>query len=260
MTPGLPRTRTPEERELAAKNSELAALNLQLAQRELDFATLRVELRNFEQLYLRVVGLKFAKIDDLEAQIAEALKNRRPSDEIARERAADARAKATESAAAAGAIDPQRHAAGFQPSDDLKRLYREIAKRVHPDLAIEEDERAIRNRVMAEANRAYAGDDETRLREILEEWETSPDAVTGDGVGAELVRAIRRIHQIQARLASIEIEIAKLAGSELSTLKTRAELARQKGLDLLAQMAEQLDEQIAQLLDERDGIGSNEAS
>jgi hypothetical protein len=64
------RAPTPEERELAAKNADLAVLKIQLAQRELDFATLRVELRGFEQRYLRIVGIKFAAIDDLEALIA----------------------------------------------------------------------------------------------------------------------------------------------------------------------------------------------
>ena len=70
MASNITRTQTPEERELAAKNADLAALEIQLAQRELDVATLRVELHGFEQRYLRTVGVKFAEIDDLEAQIA----------------------------------------------------------------------------------------------------------------------------------------------------------------------------------------------
>jgi hypothetical protein len=86
MSSNIIRTQTPEERELAAKNDDLAALKIQLAQRELEFATLRGELRAFEQRYLRIVGVKFAEIDDLEAQIAEALKRRNPGDETARHR------------------------------------------------------------------------------------------------------------------------------------------------------------------------------
>src|SRR5437762_1774685 len=197
MPSNIARRQTPEERELAAMKADLAALEIQLAQRELDFATLRVELHAFEQRYLRIVGVKFAEIDDLEAQIAEALNRRTPSDETTRRRAEEARTKATESAAAAGAIEPQAHAEDFKPSDDLKRLYREIAKRIHPDLATDDAERAKRNQVMAEVNRAYADGDEARLRAILSEWETSPDAVTGKGIGAELVRTIRKIHQVE---------------------------------------------------------------
>lgn len=63
----MPLTQTPEERELAAKNAHLGMLTLQLTQRELDLATLQAGLRAFEQQYLRVVGVAFAEIDDLEA-------------------------------------------------------------------------------------------------------------------------------------------------------------------------------------------------
>jgi hypothetical protein len=260
MTSHIARTQTPEERELAAKNAELAVLETQLAQRELDLATLQVELHAFEQRYLRIVGVKFAEIDDLEAQIAEVLNRRNPTDETARLRAANARAKATESAAAAGAIEPLTHAIGFKASDDLKRLYREIAKRIHPDLATEDAERAKRNQLMAEVNRAYAACDEARLRAILDEWETSPDAVTGQGIGAELIRTLRKIHQVQARLATLENEIVKLTGSELAVLKARTESERLHGVDVLTQMVEQLDERLVQLRRKSDSLRSNEAS
>ena len=259
MTSNLTRRQTPEERELAAKQAELAALEIQLVQRELDAATLWVELHAFEQRYIRIVGVKFVEIDDLEAQIAEAMSRRHPSDETTRQRAEDARARATESAAAAGAIE-LAPAVDFKPSDVLRRLYRELAKRIHPDLTTDAAERAKRNQLMAEVNRAYADGDEARLRAILDEWETSPDAVTGDGVGAELIRTLRKIHQVQARLAAIEVEIAALSESELAVLKARADTEQLKGLDVLAQMAAQLDEQILHLRRKRDGLKSDAGS
>lgn len=259
MTTRIIRTQTPEERELAAKNADLAAVETLLAQRELDLATLRAELHAFEQQYLRIVGIKFAEVDDLEAQIAEAFNRRNPPDQAARQRAADARTKATESARVTGAIEPRTQPVDFTPSEDLKRLYREIAKRVHPDLATDDAERAKRNQVMAEVNRAYADSDEARLRAILNEWEVSPDAVPGVGIGAELVRTIRKIHQVEGRLARIEAEIASLTGSELAALKARVESERKNGRDVLAQMAEQLSERIVQLRRQRDGLRSNEA-
>lgn len=253
------RTQTPEERELAAKNALLAAMEIELAQRELDFTTLRVALHAFEQEYLRVVGIKFAEIDDLKAQIAEALNRRNPTDEEILQRAVEARMKATESAGVTGAIEQRAQFADFKPSDVLKSLYREVAKRIHPDLATDEDERADRNRVMAEVNRAYGECDEERLRRILSEWETSPDAVKGEGIGAELVRTIRKIHQAEQRLASIDGGIARLSGAELSLLKARAESERLNERDLLVAMAEQLDTQILHLRRRRDALRSNEA-
>jgi hypothetical protein len=98
------------------------------------------------------------------------------------------------------------------------------------------------------------------LRAILDEWETSPDAVTGDSIGAELVRTIRKIYQVQARLAVIEFEMAGLTVSELALLKTRAESEQVNGMDVLRQMADQLDEQIVPLRRQRDVLRSTEAA
>ena len=113
---------------------------------------------------------------------------------------------------------------------------------------------------MAEVNRAYAEGDEVRLGAVLNEWETSPDAVTGHGVGAELVRTIRKIHQVEGRLAGIEIEIGKLNGAELSLLKARADSARTNGRDLLAEMADRLDMRILSLRRKGDGLKTTEAT
>ena len=43
-----------------------------LAQRELDLLTLQAELNEFESLYLRLVGVKYAELDEIEARIAAA--------------------------------------------------------------------------------------------------------------------------------------------------------------------------------------------
>ena len=222
---------TPEERELAAKKTDLVALESQLAQRELDLATLQIELRTFQQHYLRTVGVKFAALDEAEAQIAETLTRQNPSDKTARQRAVEARSKAAESAGATGALEDQTRIVDFTPSDALRRLYREIAKCVHPDLASDEAQRDKRTHVMAEVNRAYATGDEQRLRAILNEWRTNADSVTGEGVGAELVRTIRKVHQVHARLAAVETEIAALTASELAVLKAKADAERMHGRD-----------------------------
>jgi hypothetical protein len=46
MSTEIIRNRTPEERELEKKKAELASLEAELIPRELDFATLRAELRH----------------------------------------------------------------------------------------------------------------------------------------------------------------------------------------------------------------------
>jgi len=236
------RRQTPEERELDRKRAELARLESELAQRELDLATLQAELRAFEGRYLRIVGVRYAALDEIEAQIAEAQARLNPGDSTAQRGAAQARAEAQESAQAAKEAGPQLK---FTPSENLKKTFREVAKRLHPDLTTDEKERTRRQRLMAEANRAYAEGDETRLQAILREWEESPESVTGEGPGAELVRAIRKIAQVEQRLRTIEAEMAQLKASELFQLEVKVEEAEAEGRDLLIAMAQQVDQQVA---------------
>src|SRR5437867_3121215 len=100
MTTGIARRRTPEELELEKKKAELGELESQLSQRELELATLQAELHAFERRYLRIVGVRYAELDEIEAQIAELLARQRPQGDKAHREAAKARTKAEESAQA----------------------------------------------------------------------------------------------------------------------------------------------------------------
>jgi chromosome segregation ATPase len=240
-------TQTPEEQELARKQAELATLEAELAQGELDFATLRAELHAFEARYLRIVGARYAQLDEIKAQIAEALADAAPREQKSRTEARRARAQAHESADAAGqAGDEGEWPHKFQPSENLRKLYREVARRIHPDLGSDDQDRDRRTQLMAEANRAYEEGDEARLQAILQEWESSPEAVKGEGTGAELVRVIRKIAQVRRRLRDIETEIAGLKESDFYKLKVKVDQAEAEGCDLLVEMVARLDGQIAE--------------
>jgi hypothetical protein len=164
---------------------------LKLAERELDLATLRAELHGFERTYLRIVGSRLAELDEIEAQIAEAGARNQPKDREAQERASQALAQAQESAQAVEAEQEAGKREPFTPSENLQKLYREVARRIHPDLATDEGERKRRHELMTEANRASEMGDVARLEAILRDWESSPESVKGEGRGAELVRVIR---------------------------------------------------------------------
>lgn len=226
----------PEENELRVKLLELADLEKELVERELQLTGSRAELADFERLYLKTVGVLYAELDEIEARIAELIARQNPSNEGAQDTAQQARRKATESHSAVGdaALEVSKN---FRASPELKNLYREVARRIHPDLAASEADRARRQRFMAQANRAYEEGDEARLKAILEEYENSPDTVVGDGIGAELVRVIRKIAQVRRRLAEIEGELKLFMQLELMELKNRVEEGRTQGHDILAEMA-----------------------
>ena len=230
----------PEERELENKKAELASLEAELVQRELDFATLRTELRSVESRYLGTVGILYAELDQIEAEIAEAEARRRPSDLGAQDHATRARTQAEESAQTARAAGESKP----KPTESLKKLFREVAKRIHPDLATNDADRARRQKLMAEANRAYEEGDEAKLQAILSEWETSPESVEGEGVGPELIRVIRKVAQIQRRLVEIEGEMQQLRTSDLYQLWAKTDEAETQGRDLFKEMASQVEQEI----------------
>ena len=238
----------PEEEELARLEARLHELEDRLADQEEQLATLRRERAGFLARYLGIVGVRLAALDRLEADIAAALADRNPS--IETEQAAEkTRVQAEQSSQALG-DDPEAlaHAAQApvrETPEEFKRLYRKVAKAVHPDLASDERDRQARECLMAEANRAYEEGDARRLQGILDGWSARPESVGGDGVGARLIRTIRLIAAVETRLAAIVGEIAALASDDLEKLREEERRARADGRDLLQEMADELDVRMA---------------
>jgi hypothetical protein len=230
----------PEDVELSKKKAELAELQSRLADLEFQLLNLRVELNEFESLYFTAVGALYAELDEIEALIAERVAKQQPSDSNA-QAAQEARRRAKESAQVAKDI---RTTPKLLRSDSLRDLYRVVAKRIHPDLADNDQDRALRERLMTEVNLAYARGDEAKVRVILEEYEDSPDAVAGNHVGAELVRTIRRINLVTNRIQTIEFEVTALKTCELYRLKEKLDEGSRKGKNILAELADSLRQQI----------------
>ena len=236
------------------KRAQLAALEQELSERELDRATLQADLAVIEKSYLDVVGRKYAELDQLEAKIAEAHASQNPLDQAAQKRAEDARVQAEESTRTVEDREEQTRRQKGNQSASLRDCYRQAAKLLHPDLTLDPKQKEIRQRLMAEVNQAYAEGDEERIRQILSEWQASPDNVEGDGFGAELVRVIRKIAQVQARLRAIATEMDQLRVSELWQLKSKIEEAHAQGLDLLEDLAVRLDQRIGETRERLNGI------
>lgn len=242
MTTNITSTRRPEEEELARKQAELGQLESELAERELRLATLRGDVGTFERRYVKTVGVLYAELDEINAQLAERLATKSRSEEAKRvAKQARQQAEQSRSAVHSQAID----AKDFTPSQELKSLYREVAKRIHPDLASERADRTKREELMAKANQAYQEGDADRLRRILEEYESRPESVQGSGVAADLVRVIRKIKQVKIRLIQIEHEMQTLLDSDIAKLKAKAEELEKQGRDLFEELASRVREQIA---------------
>lgn len=235
----------PEERELARKLKEQERLESELAECELQLATLRGELRTLEARYLNLVSARYAELDELRAQIAERLAAEDPSNERLQRAAREARARADESHAALREAPPHKGQT-FSPSPELKKMYREAAKRIHPDLTANPSDRERRQTAMAEVNRAYQQGDASAIGKILDAYESSPEAVEGEGAGAELVRVIRKLSLMKNRLGEIEAEMQTLLSSDLYGLKTQTDEAQEQNRDLISEMAEKIQERVTE--------------
>ncbi len=236
---------TPEEIELETKRAELSGLEEKLALKELDLTTLQVGLEDLRRRYLRIVGVKLASLDEINAQIAEALARVEPENKKIKKEAEQSRTQAQESADATGSITEEEYEKEpFKPSENLKQLYRDLAKKIHPDLAPDKKARERRHSYMQEVNKAYSERNEERLRSLLNEWENSPDSVSGEGTGAELIRIIRQLALVRNRIKAISKEMENLKKSELYILKLKIEEAQDEGKDLLSEMAAEVDGKI----------------
>ena len=196
----------PEKLELDKKHKMLRRLKNRLVIREEELTELRAELEQFEAQYTMEVGRLYADLDEVEAQIAEQEVKLNPEDEEIKKRADEARQRAEESAEATEEENWQACTHKWNPSPEAKKAYHNLAKIIHPDLAIDEEERTHRHGLMAKLNDAYSEGDQVLLNKLVEDYRDSPDLVRGDSIGDELIRAIRQIYQVKRRLRELREE------------------------------------------------------
>ncbi|QEU93079.1 hypothetical protein [Streptomyces kanamyceticus] len=248
-------TSRPEARlERAVRAAEQALIEYEIA-----LETFRVEVENFSRLHHQKLGPMYARLDELDAQIAEATAAR-TGDPEDRRKAAEARARVMPMPgveelfhgwmdaeglypeAAAMLTDqsvrpPQR----VRPGEEARKLYRELVRKAHPDLAQEEGERNRREEFITRVNAAYARGDEALLRELSEEWAAGP---------APEVQPLTRSEELYARLEWLaqRKELLSVLAKELEegAIGGMLRLAPDDPDTLLDEIAEQLLAQVAE--------------
>lgn len=233
---------TPDDLALLDKREQLAAVRTTLAERESELAQLRAQLKTFEGRYLRQVGVLYAELDELEARIAEREVALYDSDS-ARRRAEEARQQAQQTHDAA--FGDAAEAEEFDPPPSLKTLFRDVAKRIHPDFARDDAEQRHFTLLMARANQAYSRGDLETLQRMLDDHREINAAIAGEGAAAELLRITRQIQHAQRDVAVLDTERHTLLSSDIAHLHLDAEAAAREHRDLLTELAASLREQIA---------------
>lgn len=241
MGPFHNRLKTPEEIELERKRDELSGLQLQQSQLEREFAELKSGIRRFEQEYERVLGSRIATLEELEWQVKGLLE---PDG-----RSHDGDTASDDETVApfhcrTDLLDEDDSPAGGEARKSLKALYREVAKAIHPDLASDEDDRLRRQELMAVANQAYGVGDRAALEDILRDWELEPEPGAAAEVALELVRVIRLIARTRQNIHALASQIEELKTTDIFGFKLRVEEAGRDGVDLMAEMAARVQQDI----------------
>ncbi|GGT20918.1 J domain-containing protein [Streptomyces purpureus] len=178
----------PEARlEKAVRVAEQALIEFEIA-----VETFRVEVENFSRLHHQKLGPMYTRLDELDALIAEARAARTGDPEDLR-KAQEARAMVlpmpgvdelfhewmdadglSPEAAAMLTEQPVRPPKRVRPGEEARKLYRDLVRKAHPDLARDEKEQARREEFLTRVNAAYGRGDAELLRELTEEWAAGP--------------------------------------------------------------------------------------
>jgi chromosome segregation ATPase len=146
------------------------------------------------------------------------------------------------------------------PTDErqVKRLYRQLARRFHPDLAADPKERAYRTEKMAAINEAYAARNLAKLAALADEAETTAlPSVARAQTDAQIIEALEEeLRRIDHRLRQIRFEVTNLPNRSSVQLSMEAKLAWRQGRDLLSEMAADLERKVARKTAERDFLKS----
>jgi uncharacterized Zn finger protein len=222
-------SREAEAQILRQRREELQALEAEIAVKEPELIGLQTELLQFERIYLGVVGTRYDDLAEIEKEIS-----RLQGLEIGDEDDGGSGSIAND---AVGCGQNRFHA------DKLKKLYREVARKFHPDLVTCEIERHHRHQLMVEANRAYESGAEDRLNDLLKAGE-SLESVSDVAMSAEMILLLRKIEEAKSSLAGIEADTANILASELYRLMRRIEAADTLGVNILNDLVSQVDRQI----------------
>ncbi|MES9809415.1 hypothetical protein [Streptomyces sp. CS081A] len=256
-----------DERPEARLARAVRAAEQALIEFEIAVETFRVEVENFSRLHHQRLGPMYARLDELEAQIAEARAARTGDPEDLR-RAHEARAAVmpmpgveelfhdwldtdglSPEAAAMLTERPVQPPKRVRPGEEARRLYRELARKAHPDLAREEDERKRREEFITRVNAAYARGDEGLLRELSAEWEAGPaPAEERLDESEELYARLEWLAERKDMLSALAREL------EESAIGAMLRMAPDDPDRLLEEIAEQLLAQVSERENELSGL------
>ncbi|MFG2224659.1 J domain-containing protein [Streptomyces sp. NPDC048644] len=250
---GSERDRAAEDAATRRLAKAVLAAEQALIEFEIAVETFRVEVENFSRLHHQRLGPMYARLDELDAQIAEAVAASTGDPEDVR-KAREARASVLPmpnveelfhgwigsdglfpEAQAMLTEQPVQPPQKVRPSEDARKAYRDLVRKAHPDLARDDAERERRDAFIARVNAAYGAGDEAALRELAKEWEAGPaPAEERLSESEELYARLEWLAERKELLAAVAAEL------EESAIGAMIKMAPQDPDALLDEIAEKL--------------------
>ncbi|HET6421092.1 MAG TPA: hypothetical protein VFG19_13080 [Geobacteraceae bacterium] len=243
MNTGIRQETERESRQLADKREELESLKKHLGRMERILSRLKVEIGTLRKMYAEILDPKIRELDNLNRVLSDSSEvGKRISAEKVLRGPSFTRDRNNEINDIPGQNRGCDQSSCFPGS--FKDLYRKVAKAIHPDLSTNEEEKKWRQKLMAEANNAYAKRDRESLRAILKQWENAPGSCADGNAAAEISLLQRKISWVKERIRAVEEEIEKLKETDIYSLLVKVEESQFEGIDLLAEMARKIDADI----------------
>jgi hypothetical protein len=242
-------------------DAELTKLKIRLNKKreyiailELELFNTRVTIHEFMELYNQRVGHLETYLRTLRRKFYEVLEAQRPAPE--------------EPDADSFGVEDEEEEFTYQDRDDsngwrkigkgkkskyspkmeeqIKNLFRELARRFHPDLTSDPDEKKWREEVMTRVNQAYSNRDLKALRALAEQPDRPVDA-PNQTKEQEITGLRAELKRLDGVIADLKARIKHLEESPAWQLKLEARLKRRSGADLLTELEARIKEQIADL-------------
>jgi chromosome segregation ATPase len=217
----LERIVTGEELEYAARQVIIESRKMQIAELQQELNELSTALNQFERQYRARLGGLHTEIDRLRkeiteyrdriAQLRERAANRDPllSDPPPFDEDPNAEGPEFERVSA----NHRRPVVDVETMEALRTVYRQLAKRFHPDLALTPDERHRRQEMMLRINEAFGERNLAALEAIARETERDDPAFGFRPIVERLAWATLEIVRLDGMITQLETQITSLRSS-----------------------------------------------
>ena len=245
------RVRVDRDPELERLRSALAAKQNRAAELEADLIESRDSLAALQREFEARLGPYLRRVAELQAQLQASrratLRQMWEAQSFAPKYVdVDEQFRTAWTQTDTGTLPPPPPPTSAEADSQLKALYRELAKRYHPDLAATDEERQWRTPRMAEVNAAYAARDLAALQKLAAARDERP-APTLDSREAALAWLQHENRRLDELIERLESEFDALTNSPALQMQLEVSMARRGGRDLFGEAIGDLQREIEQL-------------